>query len=457
MKENESSLSLLLIGVDPAISDFILAVTPGLNATHLRTSEEFLEFLESPELSHFDVLVAGPGLGEITVGEVAQSLRGVLRQAPIFYVHHTRDFGFDCKSFRKNGFTDVFLYPFEKDLLRSRLEEVVAKIRVLPVFRSVRVQDIEPDQVLDFDLHVLLPLNGRYVRYSAAGQSVDANRVAKLKNTAVGSFFVPVHQMEKFHEYAAGRLHRQTETPGTLSETEKRERLQAAIRDLMSEIFSANQENGFSDGKKLLEDIQKTIHSLVLPVVPGEFRQRLLQVVGDTGGNYAHLANVAVFAALFSAVTGVGTPEDLALAGMFHDIGLAVVPVEDQDNPLSAAYQRHPEHSVNLLKEKKLPLSEKIQIPLLQHHERANGRGFPSGLAEPKLKSESQILGLADEFDELTRVQEGRAPLSPEEALVVLRERGDFSRPLVERLIAALHPDTSEGDLEKPPGVIRRI
>jgi len=457
VKENESSLSLLLIGVDPAISDFILAVTPGVKTTHVRTTEEFLALLESPELSRCDLLVAGPGLAEITVGEVAQSLRGGLRQAPIFYVHHNRDFGFDGKSFRKNGFTDVFLYPFEKDLLKARLEEALAKIKFLPVFRSVRVQDIEPDQVLDFDLHVLLPLNGRYVRYSAAGQSVDASRVAKLKNTAVGSFFVPVHQMEKFHAYTSGRLHRQSEGSGVPSETEKRERLQAAIRDLLSEIFSTNQESGFSDGKKLLEEIQKTIHSLVLPVVPGEFRQRLLQVVGDTGGNYAHLANVSLFAALFSVVTGVGTPEDLALAGMFHDIGLAVVPLEDQDNPQSAAYQRHPELSLNLLKEKRIPLSEKIQLPLLQHHERANGTGFPSGLAEPKLKNESQILGLADEFDELTRVQEGRAPLSSEEALRVLWERGEFSRALVERLIAALHPESPEGVLGTPSALTRRI
>ena len=47
----------------------------------------------------------------------------------------------------------------------------------------------------------------------------------------------------------------------------------------------------------------------------------------DGSRAYTHVGNVATLGTLFSMPTGVGRPEDLAVAGLLYDIGLGRGPV----------------------------------------------------------------------------------------------------------------------------------
>ncbi len=251
--------------------------------------------------------------------------------------------------------------------------------------------------------------------------------------------------MDKFYDYTAERLKTLGDADSGLSETEQRERLQSAVRNLMGGIFSSGGDVGFSDGKKMLDDTNQIIRSYVTKKSTGGLYEQLLHNIDSMAGSYSHLSSVSTFAALFSMATGIGEPEELALAGMFHDIGLSMVPFEIQEkspeqwtSEEAAIYQRHPEHSVNLIKDKKLSVSEKIQTIILQHHERANSKGYPLGITEPKLRPEAQILAIADEFDELTQIETGKAAMSPDQALQKIKESGAFNVDILEKLTASL-------------------
>jgi len=445
MSDQDVEISVLFVGVDTMIVDYVNTILCPTVSRKVSSIEDFLALLESSELASFHFVFAGPLLGQISIVELAQSIRGILRRAPIFYCHTTREYDFDVKDFQKNGFTEVYLFPFDQHTLKSNLEECLAKLKSMPVFRSVRVVDIEPEQKLGFDLHILLPLNGKYIQMSSAGQSIDQKRIDKLKNHKVGSIFVPLNQMEKFYEYTADKLKELGDNSSGMSETEQRERLQSAVRNLMGGIFSKSKEVAFSEGKKVLEDTNKIIRAYVTKKSKGSLHEQLLCRIDSIAGTYSHISNVSTFAALFSMATGIGEPEELALAGMFHDIGLSAIPPEIQAKKPEEwtpeerqIYEKHPEHSLNLIKDKRLSVSDNIQTMILQHHERINSKGYPLGISEPKLRIESQLLGLADVFDELIRIETGKAAMSPEQAFQKIREYGEFSNSLLDHLTSSL-------------------
>ncbi|MBX9766543.1 MAG: HD domain-containing protein [Bdellovibrionales bacterium] len=154
-----------------------------------------------------------------------------------------------------------------------------------------------------------------------------------------------------------------------------------------------------------------------------------------------------------SMALGIGKPEDLALAGLFHDLGMAMVPAAIQDKSPQEwtpeekmIYERHPEFSVKLIQDRKIIVSEDVYRIILQHHERSGGRGFPLKISEPKLKLDAQLLAIADEFDKLTQFQEGKATLSPERAIEKIHcsSDGGFNLQLLERLALLFKTETKD-------------
>ena len=205
-----------------------------------------------------------------------------------------------------------------------------------------------------------------------------------------------------------------------LSETEKQERMQASVRSLFSDIFSTNaRDMTVSKGKAAVQEAQKIVEEYIGQAGQGELYKKIKDVIGNTSGTYNHASNVSVYASLFSMATGVGKPEELASAGMLHDLGLTELPKEvadkhwdDMDFGEKSIYEEHPAITIRRVKEQKLVISPEIEKAILQHHERFHGRGFPKKYQGKQVTPEAQILGLADEFDYLTRIKKGKKSFS---------------------------------------------
>lgn len=241
---------------------------------------------------------------------------------------------------------------------------------------------------------------------------------------------------------AVARMLKKWGSETSMSETEKREKLENSVRSLMSGIFSTKNASGFDDGKKMLEDAGGIVKSFLSQSKESEIYSKVLSAIGDGASSYSHLSNVSTFAALFSLGTGIGKPEDLALAGLFHDLGLSVLlphvsetPPDDWSEEDRAAYKTHPEQSLNLIKTRKIVLPQNTQHMILHHHERLDGTGFPKGLPGSKISQETQLLSIADEFDELTCSQVGKIQLKPREALAHIKNQCGFNPELVSRIL----------------------
>jgi HD-GYP domain-containing protein (c-di-GMP phosphodiesterase class II) len=93
----------------------------------------------------------------------------------------------------------------------------------------------------------------------------------------------------------------------------------------------------------------------------------------------------------------------LSLAATLHDVGKVRIPEEillkpgKLTNEEYGEMKRHTLYGYELLKGT-VGLSPRIPIVALQHHERADGRGYPLKLKEPQLDSMSRIVAVADVF-----------------------------------------------------------
>ncbi len=383
--------------------------------------------------------------------EIAQALR-MQYQIPIFLCCPMQD-GFERKDFIKNGFTDAFLLPMDINLLRVALNEAIAAAGAddVQVYRSVKILDLEAGETLDFDTSVFLPGNNKYVKICHAGDEIDANRLEKIKKGKVNNLYVPSSQLQNFYQYSAKKL-RKMGQEGAISATERKEKLMTSVRDLLSGMFSS-QTASFQSGQEVLKTCSGIVSAYIVDGAEGEWFSRIQQIIGEHGDNYSHSSNVSTLAALFSMGTGIGKPEELALAGLLHDIGKSQLPADiqelEQDHMRPdqlEQFKKHPEMSVNLIKQKKIVTSDIVAKAILQHHELYNGTGFPHGYYGDRICKEAQLLALADKFDHLTKLKPGQPLVTPAQAVQQLKKEqvDDPSKikynPEIIRSLLALFP-----------------
>ena len=133
---------------------------------------------------------------------------------------------------------------------------------------------------------------------------------------------------------------------------------------------------------------------------------------------------------------GLGAHEawTIGRAGTLHDIGMALLPQDmlDQPRPFSVnekeQVHRHSQWGHQLLEMAEGPAYALAAQVALQHHERWDGSGYPSGLAGEEICLAARIIAVCGVYDVLRHPRTGKAPLDHDAALNVLRHGDAQSR-----------------------------
>ncbi|MBI3557060.1 MAG: HD domain-containing protein [Deltaproteobacteria bacterium] len=368
--------------------------------------------LEEPPLMIF----CGQRPASESVIEFATLLRENHPSAFLFFVGQSK-LGCDRAGLLAAGFNDVYLLPLDfKTLSHAIAQAIASQNHEGLVFRPVKLIDIGPDTQLDFDTYVFLPLNKKHIKFSAAGDVLEQERADRLRQHDVGSLYVSAGQLERFYEYTASRL-QAIQGDATLSLTERTERLERAVRGLVGELFTSD-ETSEDDAKRIVSDCQNVVRTYITNTQSGNLYEKILTVNDTNSDTYSHAANVSTYAALFALALGVGNVDDIALAGLLHDIGMAHVAHED--------LIPHPATALEIIRKRKLVLSDLVEAIIFQHHERFDGQGYPGKLRGIEICIEAQLLALADRIDEMTAPELDQARVTPREAVArLLKETGD--------------------------------
>ncbi len=142
--------------------------------------------------------------------------------------------------------------------------------------------------------------------------------------------------------------------------------------------------------------------------------------------------------------------EMLDIAAGLHDIGKLAISNEILLKPSvltpseGAEVQRHPTKAVEMLRF--LDFLKDVLPNIEYHHERYDGKGYPSGLKGEQIPLGARILAVADAYDALTSERPYRPALSNGRAMETLKQgAGSQWDPIVvEAFLSALGPNSAK-------------
>jgi len=141
-----------------------------------------------------------------------------------------------------------------------------------------------------------------------------------------------------------------------------------------------------------------------------------------------HSENVSKIAAGMAEIEGSSEEEveQVKRGALLHDIGKIGIADSILNKPGRlnddeyAEIKRHPEIGYRIL----MPISrlEDAHSIVHYHHERFDGKGYPSGIAGKDIPKWARIVAVADTYDALSNERSYKSALSPHEAFEIINE-----------------------------------
>jgi len=180
--------------------------------------------------------------------------------------------------------------------------------------------------------------------------------------------------------------------------------------------------------KLSLEKLQKILEGTV----------RVLSVTTEMKDPYTagHQQRVSQLAFAIARELGISEKEveGIRVGGILHDIGKIHVPSEILSKPARLTegefniIKAHTQVGCDILKNTEFPWP--VALIALQHHERINGAGYPSGLLGDKILLEAKIIGVADVVEAMASHRPYRPALGIEKALEeITKNKGILYEP----------------------------
>lgn len=152
---------------------------------------------------------------------------------------------------------------------------------------------------------------------------------------------------------------------------------------------------------------------------------RLLSEISGDGGAL-HALNVTVVSLLLGRAMKLdeATLGDIGIGALLHDIGKQALPDRlrirsDQFSPVDdRAYREHVTHGLQIAA--RMGVSGGAQTVIAQHHETADGKGYPKGLKAEQMSMASKVVTLVNAYDNLCNPGNPATAATPHEALSLM-------------------------------------
>ncbi|EOD00571.1 HD-GYP domain-containing protein [Caldisalinibacter kiritimatiensis] len=164
-------------------------------------------------------------------------------------------------------------------------------------------------------------------------------------------------------------------------------------------------------GKKIIiTEISDTVDNIVEELIKNNnILGRLRRLKENDDYTFSHSLNVSMLATMVGKWLNYSKVElkQLALAGLFHDIGKMKIPQDIINKPGKLTekefeiIKKHTIYGYNILNNT-IGISKNIALGALQHHEREDGSGYPLRVKSEKIHEFAKIIAVCDIFDAMT-------------------------------------------------------
>lgn len=306
---------------------------------------------------------------------------------------------------------------------------------------SIHLESLRLDTVLQFDLYV--KLDQQMVLYRSADLPFLEKTKLKLLENGLTTLFIKGESRDAFQDYMATNLPIILQDP-QLPQKEKATVLYDTSKTLIEGIFS---NPTYSDSIRRSETI---VDNTIDYLMHGrEAFVNLMQITSYNYSLYTHSVNVCAFALSLAQNSGHTDPKflrELGIGALLHDIGKSNIPerILNKTGKLSPTefeiVKRHPKWGVEILRESN-EIPETCYLPVLQHHERGGGTGYPDHIDLKHMHIYSKIVAIADAFDAMTTSRVYQDALDTFTVLKIMNaQKAGFDQELLRRFIVMLGP-----------------
>lgn len=244
------------------------------------------------------------------------------------------------------------------------------------------------------------------------------------------------------------------------------------------EVFEDNRDrNPFADYPDLLQTLEATLAAITAGDPSAQKRllglsrmvERMCAEAPDASLALVHLYSIgptsleqtlfyAILSQFIARQFGLEEKRVSILTAAALTANLALVPIADQLNQSNKiltdeqrqVIRKHPERSIRALKA--AGIDNKLLLAIIaQHHEQADGSGYPRGLSGTEIRPEAEILALSERYVAMItkRAYRSRMNVTDARKLIAHLADGGFRPAIPKALLQVLG--------EYPPGILVRL
>ncbi len=313
--------------------------------------------------------------------------------------------------------------------------------RVSP-FLPIYLESLVVDSVLGFDLFI--KLGREMVLYRSKQLAFTDNSRQKLLDNRVEKLYVPFTAKHEYQKYIESNLGKIIQDP-SIQEEKKAGIIYEASKALVKDVLA---------NPSLGENIQRSkdmVANQVSYILRGrEAFLNLMRITSFDYYTYTHSVNVCTFGIALADHLGIKNEanlKDLGLGALLHDIGKSKVSerILNKRAPLNRAefeiVKKHPEWGIDAVKDNSL-ISEDARYPIIQHHERIDGSGYPNGVIGKHIHDFGRIIAVCDVFDALTTRRVYQDAMETFTAFRVMYDnRHEFDEKILQEFTTLMGPD----------------
>ncbi len=314
-----------------------------------------------------------------------------------------------------------------------------------PAYLSIQIESLRLDKVLDFDIYIN---TGRgLILYRSKQLPFSEKCRQKLADNKVSHIYIRSDARAAYQRYIEENLQDILKDP-KIPEVKKATLLYDTSKSLVKEVLS---NPTYSDNVRRSQDMVENTVGYIL-----KGRQAFLNLLKITAFDYytySHSVNVCTFSIALARQVGITDQQalkDLGTGALLHDVGKSKIAerILNKRTPLNGAeieiIKKHPEWGVDLLRQTNL-VNQESYLPVVGHHERIDGSGYPYGTRGRDQHLYSRIVAVCDIFDALTTQRVYQKAMATFSALKLMHGlQSALDRALLKEFTILMGPDTQD-------------
>ena len=321
-------------------------------------------------------------------------------------------------------------------------------------FIPISLELLRIDTILGVDL--FLKINQGHVLYRSSKVPFNDKVRRNLISHGVSELYISNTDSDKFARYIENNLSGILNDPLVPPEQKRQLVYDSSIniaRDLLQNPSSPT-------AIKRSTNVVKNMVDLHLKDEGGF--QKLVELMPRDYDLIHHSANVATYSVALGKALGVSKSDlyELGLGSLLHDVGKSKIPREILYKPGKLTndefnvIKEHVFHGMNIAGTNPV-IPKNALTPILWHHERLSGAGYPYGKVQDEIPLYGMITGIADSFDAMTTKRIYQDAVSTFKSLeILLSESDSYDSKVVLELIKLLGPEVSLDKLKAKSGII---